>query len=192
MPEQLGFASLALLAHALNYGVSWREILGSALIAFAACFGKTAAMTNVLPIAVLLFAVGAIHNWRYLSRNLGYLLFFSSFLALAFVIHFKWGLRVVSVSRILPELGPMFDRASRILVSLLGILVLPYDLRFYYDVYQLGDWHWAVSFAVVILVLVSLYVMAKKTVTLGVWSCPCNLAVADLPAVCAIHDLVFG
>ena len=152
----LAFLSLAVLVRAMRRGWPVREVVFAALLLFAACFGKASAMTGALFLTVL-FVVG----WNAspeVSRlkKLGYLALFWTLVAIAFLIHLKVG--EASGIRIENHPGPflMLDRASRIFTAQIGILLFPYPLRFYYDVYQFGDWHWLVSAGAALLLVVSL------------------------------------
>ena len=152
----LGFISLAVLVRALRHHWRWQGILLAALSFFAACFGKASAVTGVL-LSTLLTGVG----WRLSpqinpGRKACFVLLFWGLCAVALAIHFEvarsTGIRIVNA----PGAWLMFDRASRILATLIGIICFPYPLRFYYDVYLLGSWHWLVSAGASLLLLAAL------------------------------------
>jgi hypothetical protein len=155
----LGFLAQAFLARALRRNWPWYDMLLAALLLFAACFGKASAMTGILFVTALI-GVG----WRASpevggARKFSYLILFWVLLAIAFMIHFKVGEASGILIENHPGLWAMLDRASRILTALIGILLLPYPMRFYYDVYQLGNWHWLVSASAALLLVVALRVL---------------------------------
>jgi hypothetical protein len=158
----LGFLTLAVLARALRRGWPAYEMMFSALLLFAACFGKASAMTGIVPVTVL---IGM--GWRASpevsqAKKLGYLTLFCILMATAFLIHLivgeSTGIRIENH----PGLFLMLERASRIFTAQLGILLFPYPLRFYYDVYLLGNWHWLVSVSSVLLLIVSVLVLSHR------------------------------
>lgn len=158
----LGFLSLALLVRALRHHWPWWGMLLSAMMLFAACFGKASAMTGVFAVTVVI-GVG----WRASPevsnvKKLITLLFFWVLIAAAFLIHLNVGESTGIRIENHPGLWVMLDRASRILTAQIGILLFPYPLHFYYDVYELGDWHWLVSISAVFLLFVSLYASSRN------------------------------
>ena len=158
----LAFLSLAMLARAMRRGWPGHQMLLAALLLFAACFGKASAMTGILFVTVL-FGVG----WRASPgvrwvKKLSYLALFWILVAIAFLIHLKVGESTGIRIENHPGLFLMLERASRIFTAQMGILLFPYPLRFYYDVYQLGDWHWLVSAGATLLLIVSLVVLALR------------------------------
>ena len=158
----LSFVALAMLASALRRDWPVRLMLPAALLLFAACFGKASAMTGML-VATMLFAM----VWDARpeigpAKRLAYVVLFWGLIAIAFVIHLNVGeARGIRIENH-PGLWVMFDRASRILVSQIGILLFPYPLHFYHDVYQLGDWHLLLSASVVLLLFISLWVLLQR------------------------------
>jgi hypothetical protein len=171
------FFSLALLARALRAGWSALSMSAAALLLFAACFGKASAMTSVL-VATALFGMA----WKAApevgrGKRVAWLLLFWSLLALAFLIHLHFGeARGIRIENH-PGLWVMLDRASRILVAQTGILLFPYPLHFYHDVYRLGDWHWLVSGSAALLVLAALWVLSRRR---ALWALGVVLAFAPL------------
>ena len=157
-----GFLSLALLARALRRGWPWREMGLAALLLFVACFGKASAMTFILPITVLIGMCWNDSAEISRAKKLGILLLFLALLAVAFVIHLQVGASTGIRIENHPGLWVMLDRASRILTSQIGILLFPYPLRFYYDVYQLGEWHWLVTAGAGLLLLAALRVLSVR------------------------------
>ncbi|MDR1368033.1 MAG: hypothetical protein LBJ76_04885 [Candidatus Accumulibacter sp.] len=156
--------SLALLTHAVRNGRPWREIIVSAFLLFLAYFGKGAAVACVIFAGVLL-CVGDQSLEKNTGRNVGKfstVLLFFSLAALACAIHIRVG--ADTGIRVENHLGifAILDRASRILSALLGILLFPYPMRLYYDVYQYGAWHWLVSGFAVIAGFGALRVLIKR------------------------------
>ena len=158
----LGFYSAATLAHGIRHGWRYRESVLAALLMLGACFGKATAMTNVIFISLLVAAC-----WRYTPevsrvRKVASAFLIWSVVVLAFIIHMKTGEATgIRISNH-PGLYEMLERASRISTTLVGILLVPHDLGLYYDVYRLGTWHWLVSIAVVILLLVAIRVVVHR------------------------------
>lgn len=158
----LGLLSVAVLVYAMRLHWSGRAMLLSALLLGLACFGKAAAMTDVIFITVLIGLGWAGSSDVSRARKLSTLLLYWTLVALAFMIHFKVGessgIRIENH----PGLFPVLERASLVFTALIGILLLPFPLRFYYDVYQIGDWHWLVTASAVLLLLVSLRVLSQR------------------------------
>lgn len=155
----LGFLALALLARALRRNWSWHEMLLAALLMFAACFGKASAITGILLVTVLIFVGWTASSVVSGARKFSYLILFWMLIFMAVIIHLKVGessgIRIENH----PGLWVMLDRASRIFTALIGILLFPYPLRFYYDVYQLGSWHWLVSVGAALVLVFALRVL---------------------------------
>jgi hypothetical protein len=173
----LAFLSMAMLARAMRRGWPAHQMLLAALLLFAACFGKASAMTGILFVTVL-FGAG----WRASPRvgrakKLGALALFWILVAVAFLIHLKVGESTGIRIENHPGLFLMFERASRIFTAQMGILLFPYPLRFYYDVYQLGDWHWVVSAGATLLLIVSLVVLLLRR---SLWALGVVLAFSPL------------
>ena len=157
----LGFLSFATLARALRHNWPLREILLAALLLGAACFGKASAMTGVLFVSALIGMEWQRHPDITRAKKLGGLLVFWAVVGVAFLIHLNVGAETGIRIDNHPGLLTMLDRASRIFSTLIGMLFFPYPLRFYHDVYQLGDWHWLVSAGAAVAFLVSLRVLAR-------------------------------
>ena len=170
-----GLFSLAMLARAIRRDWPFREIALAALLLFTACFGKAAAMTNILFVTVLI--VGCFSSEISRARKINTLFLFWALVAVAFLIHLKVGetsgIRIENH----PGLFLMLERASRIVTAQIGILLFPYPLHFYYDVYRIGDWHWLVSVSAMMLLLVSLYVSLKRQ---SLWALGFILALTPL------------
>lgn len=158
----LGLFSIALLARAIRFGGPSKEVLLAVLFLILACFSKASAMTNILVVTVLLGCVrgGSLEISR--TKKMVYLFLFVASVAAVSLIHLKVGeasgIRIESH----PGLWATIERASRILSTLMGILFFPHPLRFYYDVYQIGNWHWVVAISVALLMLGSIWVFALR------------------------------
>ncbi len=173
----LAFLSLAMLVRSMRRGWPGRELMFAALLLFAACFGKASAMTGILFVSVL-FAV----SWRASpeisrSKKISTLALFWILIVFASLIHLKVGeasgIRIENH----PGLFLMLERASRIFSAQMGILMFPYPLRFYHDVYQLGDWHWLVTAGAVLLMIASLVVLSFRR---SLWALGVVLAFSPL------------
>ncbi|MEI7428961.1 MAG: hypothetical protein WCL27_00790 [Betaproteobacteria bacterium] len=158
----LSFLALTLLVHALRRDWPWREVLMAAMLLFAACFGKASAMSTILMVVVLICMDWSEQIVTGRARKLCTLLVFWVLVALAFIIHLKVGENTGIRIENHPGLWVMLDRASRIFTVQIGILIFPYPLRFYYDAYQLGQWHWIVSAIAVLLLFFALFVLSKR------------------------------
>jgi hypothetical protein len=158
----VGILALAVLARALRRGWSAREMLLSALLLFVACFGKASAMTGILTATVLIGMVWRTSPDVSKGKKLSYLTLYWILVATAFFIHLTVGETTGIRIENHPGLFLMLERASRIFTAQLGILLLPYPLRFYHDVYLLGDWHWLVSLGSVLLLLAALAVLSYR------------------------------
>lgn len=173
----LQFMSLALLARALRRGWPVHLLLSAALLLFAACFGKGSAMTGIVVATALFTMVWNASPEIAVSRKFTLLLSFWALITLAFVIHLQvgasHGIRIENH----PGMFVMFDRASRILVSLIGIVLFPYPLHLYHDVYRLGDWHWLVSTSLALLGLASLW---RLSISRSLWAIGVVLMLAPL------------
>jgi hypothetical protein len=158
----LGFVSLALSVYAIRHACSCRGMVLSVMALFAACFGKASAMSFVVIISILVGMCWPLTEIDSRRRRLGFLLLFWAMLGAVFYIHWcvgeTTGIRIENH----PGLPVMLERASRILSSLIGILLFPYPLRFYHDVYLLGEWHWFVSAGAVMLLCLSLRVLWQR------------------------------
>ena len=158
----LGFIALALLTRALRHHWSGRQMVLAAVMLFAACFGKASAMTGILLVTVLIGMEWSRRAEVRCGKKLGFLLLFWILVGVAFVIHLNVGASSGIRIENHPGLLATLDRASRIFAALTGILLFPYPMRFYYDVYQLGEWHWLVSASAALLLIASLCVLWRK------------------------------
>jgi hypothetical protein len=158
----LGLFSIALLARALRLGGSPREILLAVLLMVLACFGKASAMTNILVVTVLLGCSPGVSPEVSRTKKRAYLFLFTASIAVVFLIHLKVGESTGIRIENHPGLLAMIERASRIFSTLIGILLFPYPLRFYYDVYQIGDWHWVVTGSAALLLMGSIWSLSHR------------------------------
>jgi hypothetical protein len=173
----LGFLSLAVLARALRRDWPCREMVAAALLLFAACFGKAAAMTNIVFVTALIGVGWGLSPQISQFKKSVYLFLFLAFVALAFLIHLKVGEATGIRIENHPGLFLMLERASRIFSALIGILLFPYPLRFYYDGYQLGDWHWAVTASAALLLFVAFRVLWSRR---SLWALGIVLALSPM------------
>jgi hypothetical protein len=156
----LGLFSLALLVNAMRGGRSRQKILASALLLFLACFGKASAVTLVIPASAILCA-GIRSSQRETGKFVSLALLWG-LIGLACAIHARVGASTGIHIENHPGLLAMTERASRILSALTGILVFPWPMRFYHDVYRLGAWHWLLGACALALTLASLHRLTKK------------------------------
>jgi hypothetical protein len=156
----LGLFSLALLANAMRGGGSARKVIASAALLFLACFGKASATTLVIPASALLLAGFRASQKK--AEKLRILALFWGAIGLACVIHAKVGASTGIHIENDPGVFAMLERASRITSALTGILIFPWPLRFYHDVYRLGVWHWLLSAGALALCLASFGALMKK------------------------------
>lgn len=162
MAGTFSFAAFAFFIRALHNGAGNSTLACSVLFFLLACFSKASALTGILVITVLL-ATG----WRELvtrERGRRFLIFavcWSLALAVAFVHYRTAELTGVRIDNA-PGAFALLDRASRILVALVGLVVFPQTPHLYHDVFQLGDWHWVVSATLVVLFLLSVFVLVRR------------------------------
>ncbi len=128
----------------LDRAGSLRSLAASAALMLLACFSKSVAAFFVIAFPFLA-AVSIRRGSLGLGRAVVYLVVPISVAAFSLAVHVAVGAETgIGLHNELPLL-PLVERASRILVVLLGILVLPTDPRMIYDVFSLGSWHWYVS-----------------------------------------------
>jgi hypothetical protein len=159
----LGFFSFALLINAMREDGTRRrygKIVASALLLFLACFGKASATAYVVVASTILCA--GIRTSKNRGEKFGSLFLFWGLIGLACVIHAKIGRSTGIHIENAPGVFAMIDRASRITSALSGILVFPWPMRFYYDVYLLGNWHWVFSVGALALSLLAFHRLTKK------------------------------
>lgn len=144
----LGLMSVALTAMALRRQWRWEAWLIVGTLLFIASLGKATAVIQVLMISLVFLAHSDIaKNGRVARAQIGAALGFFLVLGLAalaaflhYVVAGTTGIRLVN------KIGAMemVERASRILAKLIEMLMAPYPLGFYHDVYAIGTWHWAI------------------------------------------------
>lgn len=153
----LGMLSLALLVRSICASWSWPRVSLSAALLFLACFGKASAMTLVVVASALILSGFTSFGKTDWQRRVLALAVFLGLMAVAFQIHQHFsgetGIRLINA----PGSQFVLERASRIFVSLGGILLWPYPLHFYYDVFRIGNYHWWLSSGGLVLFLVSSY-----------------------------------
>ena len=159
MAGSFGFLAAATLAHGLRVGWPYRYGLATAGLLLLACFSKGAGMAQVLFLTTLIVAA-----WRQvpevaMERKIATLVVLWVVVVFAAIVHMK----VAESTGIRIENHPggmvVFDRASRIFSTLGGLLLLPYPLGLYHDVYRMGEWHWLTSTLGVLLILLALAVL---------------------------------
>ncbi|SBT04540.1 conserved membrane hypothetical protein [Candidatus Accumulibacter aalborgensis] len=113
-------------------------------------------MTQVLVLTILVAA-----NWRHApeihwSRKVAYLILPWAVVAIAAIVHLKIGESTGIRIENHPGGLVILDRASRIFSMLERLLLMPYPLGLYHDVYRMGEWHWLTSGIGLLLVLLAL------------------------------------
>lgn len=173
----LGLLASALTVHAVRRGWPVHEMLLAVLFLALACLGKAAAMTTVLFMTAVIVALWNHSVGTSRIRKLGFLTVLWIVVALAFVIHYRVGQATGIRIENHPGFFVMLERASRILTALAGILVLPYRLGLYYDVYQFGAWHWLISAGLLGLLTGALIALRRREI----WAFGVVLALSPLP-----------
>lgn len=144
-----------------------------------ACFSKSTAVAMVLPATAILCNGLLAPRLQGLRRQV-----FAEILAIwaiavaALFIHLHFGVELGIRIDNAPGLAVSVARASRILASLLRLLFIPADLGLLHDVYQLGEWHWYVSAAALLLALAAFATAIRNASS--VWSIAVLLVVAPL------------
>jgi hypothetical protein len=162
LSSTLVFLALGFLTRGLRHGWLRRELALAAVFLVLACFSKAAAVTSILLIAILICSAWAKTPELNRARASGYLVLFTALIAAVMLVHLNVGLeRGIRIENA-PGLFEMFERASRILSGLVGILLFPYPLKFYHDVYQFSAWHWWVSGGSILLAGVAAAVFVRS------------------------------
>jgi hypothetical protein len=176
MAGAIGFLAAATLARGLRTGWPYRYGLSAAALLLLACFSKAAGMAQVLFLTTLIVAA-----WRQVpevatERKIATLMLLWVVVVFAAIVHMK----VAEITGIRIENHPggmaVFDRASRILSMLGGLLLLPHPLGLYHDVYRMGEWHWLTSTLGVLLTLLALAVLFVRR---ALW--PLGVVLAVVP-----------
>lgn len=150
------FGALALWAvfSAFYRGVRRERIAAALLFFLLACLSKATSVALVLLIGAVLVAArpGLDKDERQIIVRYGaaFLAVGAFSLAVHVLVAAATGISMVNA----PGIWEFLERASRILTSLCLVVVWPHPLRLYHDVYALGGWHWIVSAALVLTVLV--------------------------------------
>lgn len=157
----LSFFSAAAIARGIRHHWRWREILFGLILFLGACFGKSSAMTSALFITAVICAC-----WHYSpdvsrARKIACLALLWGVVGLAFAVHMNFGEMTGIRIQNHPGAFAVIERASRILTALSGILLVPYNPGFYYDVYRFGEWHWAATALVIILLCLALRALMR-------------------------------
>jgi hypothetical protein len=178
MAGALGLLSSAFTLCAIRHGWSLREMLLAAACLFFACFSKAAAMTTVIFMTTAIFTFWRFYGECIQLRKFIFLALIWIIIAIAFVIHYRVGQATGIRIENHPGFFVMLERGSRILTALAGILVLPYRLGLYYDVYQIGAWHWLISTGLLFLFAIALLVLVRRC---EIWAFGVVLALSPLP-----------
>lgn len=155
MAGTLGFLSAAALVQGMRTSWPARNVLLAAALLLLACFSKAAGMTQVMFLTALIAAA-----WRHCpgipaTRKLVTLLLLWALVVFAAFVHMKIG----ETTGIRIENHPGFlvstERASRIFAALARLLLWPYPLGLYHDVYDAGNWHWLATAGGLLLVMLA-------------------------------------
>ena len=162
-----GLMASAFLLRGIRHEWRSRDLLLSALLLLAACFGKGTATALIIFLSVLIGACWRLSPEVPALRKTAFLLLFWIIVLFASFVHMKVGdtsgIRIVND----PGLFAMIERASRILTELNGLLFLPLDLGLYHDVYALGDWHWLTTSIILILLGIALHAIFQSHAVWG-------------------------
>lgn len=162
LSSTLAFLALGFLIRGLRRGWLRRELALAAVFLVLACFSKAAAVTTILLIAILICSAWAkapeLNRWRAPA----YLGLFTALIVAVMLVHLNVGLENGIRIANAPGLFETFERASRILSALVEILLFPYPLQFYHDVYRLSAGHWWVSGGSIILASVAAIVFVRS------------------------------
>jgi hypothetical protein len=177
MAGAFALLSAALVARGVRRQRLISAALPAALFLAAACFSKGAATAFLAFLAALLMAGWPVAERTEKFGRLAVLFLLGAVVALATLTHMKMG--VETAIRLVNDPGffASLDRASRIFVSLNGLIVLPVDLGLYHDVYAIGDWHWAASAAIFALLAYALRAILRDK---ALWAFGVVLAEAPL------------
>ena len=117
----------------------------SALMLLAAVFSKSVAVFALLPLPLIAINVRRRGGDVPPRRLMAYVAVPVLIALAALFVHVRVGAETGIGIENSPGLAASIERASRILTTLVGIVVIPTSLRLIYDVYALGVWHWLVS-----------------------------------------------
>ncbi|HNF91298.1 MAG TPA: hypothetical protein PKZ67_03740 [Accumulibacter sp.] len=145
MAGTFGFLSLACTVHGIQCNEKAFVLVLAAGFFLLACFSKAVAIPiSLLTIAILHSGCEAVSARERMVR-FGATLLVAMLAVFALVIHFSVARDTGIGLDNTPGIPGVLDRASRIQAALIGILLFPYPLQFYYDVFAYGSWHWWVS-----------------------------------------------
>ncbi len=173
----LSLLAAGTIAHGIRHGWRGRQMGLGMCFFFLACFGKAASTTSALFITALI--LGAWHSppaRQY--KNIVYLLLLWGIVFAVSLVHMKTGESTGIRIDNHPGFILIIDRASRIAGTLAQLLVFPYPLGIYHDVYRSESAHWIVSFLISFLVCVSLWVWLTRQ---RLWAFGVLVAVAPWP-----------
>ena len=186
MAGTFGFLAAATLARGLRAGWPVGNSVLAALLLLCACFSKAAGMTQVLFLTLLLAAC-----WRQatavpVGRKVASLLLPWAVVVVAAVVHMQMGESTGIRIENHPGTLIVLDRASRIFSTLGSLLLVPYPLGLYHDVYRLGEWHWLSSGLGLLLVLLALRTLCVRR---ALW--PLGVVMAVAPWLVYLQFLPF-
>lgn len=186
MAGAFGFLSAATLARGLRAGWPVGNSVLAALLLLFACFSKAAGMTQVLFLTVLVAAC-----WRHagavpVGRKVASLLLPWAVVVAAGIVHMQIGESTGIRIENHPGALVVLDRASRIFSTLGSLLLVPYPLGLYHDVYRLGEWHWLGSGLGLLLVVVALRTLFVRR---ALW--PLGVVLAVVPWLVYLQFLPF-
>ena len=170
MAGTFGFLSLACTVRGVRCsGRAFFLVLAAGLF-FLACFSKAVAIANALLMVVILLAGCSAVSANERTIRYGAALVVVTLAAFALAIHFSVARETGIGLANAPGIPAILERASRIQAALIGILLFPYPLQFYYDVYAYASWHWWISGASVLLagLALAIFLFQRKLWALGV------------------------
>lgn len=168
--------SIAMLVRASRCGWAFGHVSSAAMLLLLACFGKASAITT-FSFLFLFFAFRVRNPEIDATQKLAWFLVYLALALFVSAIHSEVG----ETSGIRVDNAPGFmavaERASRILATLVGVLLFPYPLRLYYDVYASSDWHWVLSGCAIFCFLLSIFAMVRLR---SLWASGVVLAFSSL------------
>lgn len=151
--------ALGVFVRGLNAGYRYRELLLACLALIAALFSKGAVVGGAILFPVFSVAGRSKQQTIRDPRLLLYLMLPVVVAASITVGHSLIGAEAGIRIENHVSLDVLVERASRIWTTLLGIMLMPVDLRLIYDVYSVPSLHWLVSAGTVISVIVAAAVL---------------------------------
>lgn len=157
----LGLVAVSSFAMALRLSWGVKGLVTSSLFLLAASFGKATAVAQVLMIAVVALPYSRDRILDPRVRLTAWLLPLGVAI-LAVVLHYQVAaLAGIRIENHIEFFG-VIERASRIYAMSIGMLLFPYPLGFYHDVYALNGWHWVVSIVGALLFIYALKTIASR------------------------------